>query len=55
MDQGFKELKCEPKKQGTGKRKEAQRFDLQQNHIDLKEAGQNNADGIRALMEDLEK
>ena len=29
MDQGFKELKCEPKKQGTGKRKEAQRFDLQ--------------------------
>ena len=29
MDAGFKELKCEPKKQGTGKRKEAQRFDLQ--------------------------
>ena len=39
MEQGFKELKCEPKKQGTGKRKEAQRFDLQMPHIDLRMAG----------------
>ena len=55
MQQGFKELKCEPKKQGAGKRKEAQRFNLEMDHIDLQKAGQNNADGIRVLMEDLEK
>ena len=55
MNQGFAELKCEPKKQGAAKVKAAQRFDLAEDHIDLKKAGQNNADGIRSLMIDLEK
>ena len=54
MDQGFRELGCEPKKQGAGKRKEAQRFDLTVKHIDLKTAGANNRE-IRLLMEGLEK
>ena len=54
MEQGFKELKCEPKKQGAGKRKEAARFDLAMKYIDLKTAGANNR-SIRALMEGLEK
>ena len=53
MEQGFKELKCEPKK--GGKQKKAQRFDLGTKHIDLKKARQNNADDIRVLMTDLEK
>ena len=55
MADGFKELKCEPKKLGANKRTQAQRFDLQKNHINLKAAGQNNADGIRSLMTELEK
>ena len=55
MEEGFKELKCEPKKQGAGKRTQTQRFDLQKKHIDLKQAGENNAEGIRALMTELEK
>lgn len=38
-----------------GKRQTEQRFDLKQDHIDLRKAGRNNADGIRVLMEDLER
>ena len=35
---GFKELKCEPKKQGVKQSTAAQRFDLSMEHIDLKQA-----------------
>lgn len=55
MSDGFKELKCEPKKTGPGKRQAAQRFNLSQGHINLEKAGRGNADGIRVLMEELEK
>ena len=50
----YKYLGCEPKAQGSGKRKEAQRFDLAMKHIDLKAAGATSG-SIRALMEDLER
>lgn len=36
MEQGFKELKCEPKKTGAAKQKQEKRFDLAVGHIDLK-------------------
>ena len=55
MEQGFKELKCEPKKQGANNRTHASLFDLQTKHINLKTVGANNADGIRKLMTTLEK
>ncbi len=55
MTDGFKELKCEPKKQGPNKQQTAQRFNLTKNHINLEQAGRGNANGIRLLMEELEK
>ena len=55
MEEGFKELKCEPKKQGASNRTQNSLFDLQTKHINLKTVGANNADGIRKLMTTLEK
>ena len=55
MAEGFKELKCEPKKLGTNKRSHTQRFNLESKHIDLKKASRNNPNNIRALMTELEK
>ena len=54
MEEGFKELKCEPKKLGASKRTQTQRFDLQQKHIDLNQALANDAN-FRGLMTELEK